>query len=353
MWDNRHLYDRDAIRPYALGKFSALLKAATKHPAMLAYLSNKDSSKKSPNENQGRELLELHTVGVAAGYTEADMHNSARILSGLAVEEEGGVYEYKVWRHYVGPVQVLGFTHPNATADGGEAVADAYLSYLAHHPATAAQIARKLAVRFVSDTPPESLVQLLATTYLANDTALRPVLTALFGSAEFAASTGQKTRRPYEDLVATCRVVGVQPAATGTEGIRGLLWLAQQLGQPPLGWHPPDGYPDVADAWASASGALARWNMHTAFTDRWSKDVLVEPDLAGWAKPLPPTYDALVDRVAQRLAIAPVPPATRAAVCNFFGKLPADRLGALDDAIVWRFKQLICLLLDSAAFASR
>lgn len=353
VWDNRHLYDRDAIRPHALGKFSALLRASAKHPAMLGYLGNRDSTKASPNENQGRELLELHTLGVDGGYTETDMHNSALILTGLAIDDEGGVYSYKPWRHYVGPVKVMSFTHDNATAEGGEAVADAYLSYLAHHPATARQIATKLAIRFVSDTPPASLVDSLTSTYLANDTAIRPVLLALFNSAEFAASAGQKSKRPYEDLVATCRVLGVRPAATGTEGVRNLYWLSEMLGQPPLGWHPPNGYPDVAGAWASANGALARWNIHTALTDQWWDDVLVYPDLSGWANPLPPTYGALVDRICQRLALKPLPAASRKAVCDFFGKLATDPLRASDEVIAWRFNQLITLVLDSPAFASR
>lgn len=353
VWDNRHRYDLDAIRPNALGTFTALLTAAAKHPAMLGYLGNRDSTWQAPNENQGRELLELHTVGVDAGYTETDVHNSALILTGLAIDDEGGVYEYKPWRHYVGPVQVMGFSHPNPTAEGGASVANAYLSYLAHHPSTARQVATRLATHFVSDTPSAGLVSTLANTYLANGTAIRPVLLALFGSAEFAASAGQKTKRPYEDLISTCRAIGLQPGATGTEGIRNLYYLASTLGQPPMGWAPPNGYPDVTAAWASANGALGRWNVHTALTEQWWNDVLAYPDLTGWATPLPATYGGLADRVAQRLGLKPLPTASRAAVCGFFGKAPADTLLGTDEVIVWRWTQFVCLLLDSPAFASR
>ncbi len=352
-YDSRHLYDRDAIRPNALGTFTGLLKAASKHPSMLAYLGNKDSTRQAPNENQARELLELHTVGVDAGYTETDVQHSAAILSGLCVEEEGGIYEYKPWRHTVGPVQVLGFSHPNPTAEGGEAVADAYFTYLATHPATATRLATTLAVRFVADAPPASLVTNLAQVYLAAGTAIGPVLTALFTSPEFAASTGMKTKRPFEDMVSAVRALGVQPAASGTDGIRRLMWVTGQIGQPPLGWHPPTGYPDVAGAWASPSGTLALWNVHTALANRWWVDQWVQPEVTGWVTPLPATYGALVDRFAGKLAMPAVSPATRTAVCGFFGKAVGDPVRPTDEAVTWRVNQVVNLLLNSAAFASR
>ncbi len=220
------------------------------------------------------------------------MRQSALILTGLSTDGESGEYEYKYWRHHVGPLTVMGFSTANATAEGGEAVAMAYLSYLAHHGATARQLATKLAVRFVSDSPPGVLIDRLAAAYLVSDTAIRPVLQRLFTSPEFAASAGLKTRRPYEDLVAGLRAVGMQPPAEGTDGLNLLTWVAGELGQPPLGWHPPDGYPDVTAAWASPSGALARWNVHTAIGDRWYDEDLVQPDVMEWTVPLPATYGA-------------------------------------------------------------
>src|SRR5690349_21642760 len=147
-WDSRAHYDRTVIRRHALGSFTELLVAATQHPAMQHYLDNASSTKEHPNENHGRELLELHTLGVASGYTESDVQNSARILTGLTVDDATGDALFLPERHHVGPVQVLGFTHPNATAAGGREVAVAYLHWLARHPATASCIARKLAVRF-------------------------------------------------------------------------------------------------------------------------------------------------------------------------------------------------------------
>lgn len=353
VWDNRHRYDRDVIRPYALGRFSDMLQASAVHPAMLGYLSNRDSSKKAPNENYGREVLELHTVGRDAGYTEDEIKQSALIFTGLSTHDEGGEFDYRPWRHHVGPVKVLGFEHPNPTAEGGQDVARAYLSYLASHPATARRIAGKLAVRFVSDDPSSDLVDRLAASYLANGTAVGPVLQVLFTSSEFAASAGQKTRRPYEDLVAGCRALGVQPPANGTDGVRRLLWAATDMGQAPLGWRPPDGYPDVAGAWGSASGALARWNAHTALGDRWWSDQLVQPQLTAWLTPLPATYGALVDRFGVRMGLPKLSATTRTAVSAFFGKTPTDALRGADEVVTWRYGQLAALLLDSPEFAAR
>src|SRR4051794_16182738 len=116
-----------------------------------------------------------------------------------------GAYAYSAARHATGPVEILGVRHANATAAGGEAACLALLDHLARHPATARRIATKLCVRFVADDPPAALVARLAQVYLEQDTAIVPVLRALFTSAEFAASAGRKTRTPFEDLAATIR----------------------------------------------------------------------------------------------------------------------------------------------------
>jgi hypothetical protein len=141
-------WDYDAtLRRHALGRFDAMLQAAITHPAMGCYLDNAQSSDVSLNENLGRELLELHTLGVGARYTEDDVKMSARILTGYNVDM-WDTFEawYAKYDHYVGPVRVLRFTDPNAHADGRPVVAR-YLRYLAHHPATARRIARRLCVR--------------------------------------------------------------------------------------------------------------------------------------------------------------------------------------------------------------
>ena len=208
-WVQRFHYDQ-TVRQHALGRFEDLLVACTLHPAMLIYLDNFRSVKDAPNENHGRELLELHTVGRASGYTEQMVKDSAVILSGYRVDFRGTWEQrYNPRQHTTGPVQVLGFSHPNADPDGSRMTVD-YLRYLAHHPATARTIATKLVIRFVGDYPPAALVDRLAQVYLDSGTDIRPVLRALVASAEFQQSAGQKVRPPVDDLVATCRALRVR-----------------------------------------------------------------------------------------------------------------------------------------------
>ena len=158
VWYCRHDWDRTVIRAHALGRFEDMLVASTQHPAMLLYLNNAESNKDLPNENYGRELLELHTVSVDAGYSEDEMRNSVLVLTGFGLDWDTGEFHYNKDDHYVGPVQILGFSAKNGSAAKGYTVVLDYLRYLANHPMTATHIARKLCLRFVSDTPPDSLV---------------------------------------------------------------------------------------------------------------------------------------------------------------------------------------------------
>src|SRR6185437_9958424 len=132
-----------------LGRFADLLVAVSTHPAMLRFLDAASATAAHPNENHGRELLELHTVGIDAGYGENDVLSSARILSGLSIDQGTGEFVYRPDRHWTGQVRVLGFSHPNAHAGDGYQVVLSYLGWLARHPATARRVARRLAVRFV------------------------------------------------------------------------------------------------------------------------------------------------------------------------------------------------------------
>ena len=172
------------------------------------------------------------------------------------------MYEYHDWAHYTGPVTVMGWSHANGSAKKGYDVALKYIDYLAHHPSTATRIATKLCQRFVSDAPPPALVDSLAETYLAHDTAIVPVLRKLFGSSAFKNSVGEKVRRPFQDVMATVRVLGIKPEASADRRPAGMYWMLDGLGDLPMGWIPPNGYPDYADAWRSAGSTLGRWNMH-------------------------------------------------------------------------------------------
>jgi uncharacterized protein (DUF1800 family) len=354
VWDSRHLFDRDVIRKYALGSFSDMICATGRAPAMLNYLGNAQSTGAAPNENWGRELLELHTVGLAAKYSQKDVHNSALILSGLSIEPDSGEFLYAPWMHYVGHVKVLGFSSPNKSATKGESVAMAYLKYLAHHPCTARHLATKLAVRFVSDNPPTSLIDRLATTYRHHNTEILPVLQQLFASKEFADSVGEKVRTPYEDFIATLRVLRIGPPHHGTAPIRDLQWLAGTVGQPPLGWHAPNGYVDTAAGWASTSATLGKWNVHMGLAGQWWPAKLNYPKLSTLVpKPRPATHGHLVDDLAAALNVPKLNPTQRAAVTEFVGQKPSAPLAADDAALTWQLPYVVALILNSSHQAER
>lgn len=317
VWDLKSVDDREVIRKNALGNFSDMLLASAKSPAMLQYLNNAQSSVDGINENYGREILELHTVGIGAGYTHTDVINSARILTGNTIGVHGE-FAYYNDRHYVGAVKMLGFSAANADEFAGLALLPQYTSYLAKHPSTAQHLATKLATRFVSDTPPASLINTLASVYLANNTAIVPVLKALFASAEFAASVGQKTRRPIEDVIGAARTLGVTPAAGDANSLSGLYWLLNTMGQAPLAWNPPNGFPDVAGAWLSAGGTMRRWNAHTGLVGAWWTDGMATPATATLLASTPPaTIGTLIDALSVRLIGIKLTGAQRSAIVNF------------------------------------
>jgi len=353
VWDSRADYDRDVTRRFTFGRYADLLKASARHPAMLTYLNNRTSTKAHPNENYARELMELHTVGMI--YSEADVLAAARLLTGLTVDR-AGQYTYAASLHATGPVTVLGFSHPNATAAGGEAAAGALFDYLARHPATAERLATKLCLRFVADVAPATLVAKLARVYLDNDTAIVPVLRALFTSPEFAASIGQKVRTPFENQAATVRALGLGPDPDGgVKGLDALYYHLVDAGNAPMRWAPPDGFPDLAAAWASPSGFLLACNNHLNLATGWYPKQLARPaDLVKALVPvLPATYGALVVAVANRLIGVPLPAAHLAAVLSVAGKTPTSPLTAKELSTNGIFPFIVALVLDSPSFQLR
>jgi uncharacterized protein (DUF1800 family) len=302
------LFQREVIRPHTFGSFRDLLFATARAPAMLYYLDNASNVAEHPNENYARELLELHTLGVNGGYTEDDVREVARAFTGWTVHDgmPDGFY-FDPSQHDQGPKTVLGHRLP-----GGRGIEDGLhvLSILAGHPNTAAFICRKLCVRFVSDTPPASLVGGMAAVWQQTGGDIRSVLRHLFLAPDFLASGGQKLRRPLDFFIGCLR-------ATGAEVTN--YWVLEEmladLGQPPYGWFPPNGYPDTAGAWLATGGLLARWNAamrltHSAYSDG--------PD-TGWGLKAnlraiigdPQTAGELVDMVAAQVFGAPLTPAER------------------------------------------
>lgn len=318
----RREYD-DIIRAGALGSFSELLKKTTTHPAMLYYLNANSSTKTNPNENLGRELLELHTLGVG-NYTEDDVKKSALMLTGLSVKN--AAFFWNANSHYTGSLTIAGFTHANgsSTAAAGQAAIAEYLDYLAHQPATAKRLATQLATHFVSDAPPSSLIDKLSSTYLANDTQMAPVLKTLFTSSEFRNSIGAKTREPYADTIATMRALGYKAPASGASTWGTLNSATLLAGQVPLTWPTPDGFPHTIDPWLGAASALARMNMHSdlanaktiaALSPGWKKLASVD---AG--KP----WSEVLDNLEQRVLFTTTKPAHREAVLALINKKATD-----------------------------
>lgn len=279
-------WDRTVLRKHALGKFSVLLGAALTHPALLVYLDNDVSTKDSPNENLGRELLELHTVGVGA-YTEEDVRQSALLLSGHTVDKTTMTYRYRPEQHHVGALSIMGFRHPNASVGDGPAVLAAYATYLATHPKTATRVARRLAVRFVSDSPSAALVDALAKVYLSSGTDIASMVRALFAHAEFKSSVGKKWRRPQEWAAAMIKPGKPTwlPKGSLANPWGFLSYHISLLGgaqHAPRMWPAPDGYPDQSAYWMSTNGMLAAWNHAEIAGGNWDKEV----PLASWSATL-------------------------------------------------------------------
>jgi uncharacterized protein (DUF1800 family) len=258
-------YERDAIRPYALGSFRALLGATAKHPAMLFYLDNVVSSAprmdakgkaRGLNENYARELMELHTLGADGGYTQRDVTELARMLTGWTFDQKrlartGETFRFDAGRHDAGTKTWLG----REIAPAGQQEGEYALDVLAMHPATARHVSRELAQYFVSDAPPPALVDRMAATWLASQGDIRAVLATLFASREFmdAGTAGAKFKTPYQYVVSAVRASGVPVANVGP-----LVNTMNQLGMPLYGCQTPDGYKNTQDAWLNPDALTRR-----------------------------------------------------------------------------------------------
>ena len=272
-------FERDVIRPRALGKFEDLLEATAHSPAMLLYLDNASSigpdslaaeraqlrqnNKKRHeglNENYARELMELHTVGVNGGYTQADVTQVARILTGWAVDrpQRGGGFEFDPRRHEPGTKVVMG----KKFKDHGEQEGRELLHMLATRPATAQFICRKLAVRFVSDNPPQPLVDRMAKTFLSTDGDISAVLSKLFHSPEFWDSSAYraKVKTPLDFVVSAARASNAD-----IENMLPLANAVRAMGMPLYGCLTPNGYAWNADTWVSTNALVNRMNFALSF----------------------------------------------------------------------------------------
>jgi uncharacterized protein (DUF1800 family) len=286
-------YEHAVIRPRVLGKFRDLLEATAKSPAMLFYLDNWQSvgveappvrgggnrPRRGLNENYGRELLELHTLGVDGGYTQKDVTEVARCFTGWTIDQpqRGGTFLFNPRLHDKGEKTVLGVKIP---AGGGIEDGEKVLAIVARHPATAHFISKKLAMRFVADEPPPSLVDRMAQTYLKSDGDVRAVLKTIFDSKEFwsVGAYRSKMKSPLEMVASAVRAVNGD-----VDYAFALVNQVAQLGQPLYRKQEPTGYSNSGQEWLNSAGLLARMNFALQLADNRVPGVKV--DSAKPAKP--------------------------------------------------------------------
>lgn len=291
-------YNRDALRGNMFGNFRQMLEAVATHPSMLYYLNQNNSSDAGPNENFARELFELHTLGaenylgvqdpnavgkdangISIGYVDNDVYEAARAFTGWRIDDDLGDWEddiektgrfiyYRPWHDRFNKL-ILGHYVPADQEDmkDGRDVLD----LLARHPGTARFIARKLCRRFISDTPPDSVIQAVAAAFMENLDApdqLKRMYETLFLSPEFSQTYGQKIKRPFESVVSMMRILDSD--FTAVPG--GIPWLLGLMGQALFERRSPDGYPDTKEVWANSMSILYRWNFAVGLGENWLDD---------------------------------------------------------------------------------
>ena len=250
-------YEERAIRPHVLGRFRELLGATARHPAMLIYLDNARNAAHRLNENYARELMELHTLGVDGGYTQADVQELARILTGHSVSAGLGEFAFYPRRHDDGDKELLG----RRIKARGAAELEEALDLLARHPSTARFVSRKLALYLAQDEPPAALVERMAQAFQASDGDIAAVLRTLFGSEFFSASLGKKFKDPVHYLVSALRLAYDERPIADTAPLIGAL---ARMGEPLYARPTPDGYPLERAAWASSGQLATRFEVARA-----------------------------------------------------------------------------------------
>ena len=277
-------YERDTIRPLVWGRFEDLLMATAKSPAMLFYLDNARSvaapenrprmqprrwpamirpqqqsqSRGGLNENYAREIMELHTLGVDGGYTQKDVTELARVLTGWTIDQRTGAFIFRPQLHDACAKTVLGVHFP---AGGGIEEGERMIHILARHPATGHHIAYQLCQRLVSDNPPKALVDRVTKTFLDTDGDLRQTVKAVIDSPEFwdPQTYRAKVKSPFEYVISALRAVNA-----GIDDPMPVARAMQQIGEPLYGAQPPTGYSDKADAWVNTGALLNRLNFALA-----------------------------------------------------------------------------------------
>jgi uncharacterized protein (DUF1800 family) len=367
-------YEREAIRPHALGRFRDLVLATARHPAMLFYLDNWLSTRDDLvvsggpnagrrmglNENYARELMELHTLGVDGGYTQQDVVEVARCFTGWTIDrpQQGGGFVFRPLAHDRGPKRVLGQVIPEG---GGQQDGERVIDILVRHPSTAHFIATKLARRFVSDEPPAALVDRAAGTFERTDGDIRAVLVAIFASPEFWSPEAYraKIKTPLEVVASAFRTLDghLAPAGAGPDALAGgggaLAREVAKLGAPLYEAQPPTGYPDRAEAWVNSGALLARMNFALGLAHNRLRGARVElPRFLDGADRSEPVQ--VLDRLLQVVLHGEATARTRAVLASELESAEITRTTPYDrtpkDTDV---EKLVALVLGSPEFQRR
>jgi uncharacterized protein (DUF1800 family) len=392
-------YERDVIRPLALGKFRDLLLAVAQSPAMLIYLDNwlssapearlprppaimKPAAKSAPgatsqppkpqaqparkpgiNENYARELMELHTMGVDGGYTQKDVQEVARCFTGWTIDRpfQGGQFVFRPWMHDSASKTVLGIKIP---AGGGISDGERVIEILSRHPSTARFISKKLCQRFVSDNPPQQLVERVAQVFLRTDGDIREVLRAIFTSAEFYSPSAfrAKVKSPLELVASALRALDGD-----TNGAPPLHEWLRKMGEPLYQCQPPTGYGEDSSRWMNTGVFLTRLNFLVALANNQIAGTSYEPERL---VSIEATADvrALTDKLTALIVHTELSAASRRAIQLgmservedsrsagmkpvAYREKPADKAAARrPDVTLNRIAQLVELLLGTAEF---
>jgi uncharacterized protein (DUF1800 family) len=279
--------DREVIRKHALGNFPEMLRASAQSPAMLWYLDGRvnrsRNDEEKPNENYARELLELHSLGVEGGYTQQDVMEVARCLTGWTIRESRrskfgiGTIEFKPHLHDRGDKLVLGQTVKGFSEKlnwdeqrrRGQAELESVLEIIALHPSTARYLATKLCRRFIADEPPAEAIEAVAKTFHDSDGYIPAMLRTLFRTPEFRQTRGNKFKRPFNFVVSALRAAHAE-----TDGGRRITDYLVRMGHAPFQYPTPDGYPEEANPWLGT--LLWRWNFAVALSEGRLKGTRVD-----------------------------------------------------------------------------
>lgn len=366
------------IRQNQMGRFRDLLEAVTRSTAMLYYLDNYTSSNAGPNENFCRELFELHTLGAEnylgvrqqnevptdgdgkpLGYVDADVFEATRAFTGwsfsynVAGDGDTGLFYYRPDWHDRFQKNVLGVFIPQDQADqkDGEDVLDA----LASHPGTGRYIARKLCRRFISDNPPQSVVDAAAAMFTANwQTAnqMKLVYQVILQSPEFLSTWGEKLKRPFHLATSALRATSANLTPQRDSDTASFLGRFDDTGHEPFHWPAPNGYPDVRGAWSSMTPIVMSWRIVGWLVDFQNSSDVPYLDILGQTPANVRTPNDLVDFWVDRILNRPMDPEDRVTLVEFMGQgiNPDFELNLADENTADRLRSLVGLILMSPDF---